>query len=153
MPAESSFEVMKAQFETMLHAKALELETRAAATHQSLADAEAMSESRAQEFNAHAQAHFIALSEAAAAAQLFNAPVPPLQSPQTAPLPNSVKINLPPQFSGSRSRVPSFTSEVEQFVHMRQLEESVMTLLPALLSGVAAAWWHSLQTAGTAPVT
>ena len=94
------------------------------------------------------------MREAAAAAHLPNAPAdPPLPSPQTAPLPSYVKINLPTQFSGNRSRVPLFTYEVEQYVQMKQIEESVMTLLPALLSGVAAAWWQSLLAAGTAPVT
>ena len=154
MSAESALEGMTAHFDAILHAKTLELEARAAADHQSLAEAEARLEIRAQEFNAHAQAQFIALSEAAAAVrQVPDVTGPPLRTPQTAPLPSTVKLNLPNHFSGSRSRVPSFMYEVEQYVHMRQLEESVMTLLPVLLTGVAAAWWQSLLTAGTAPVT
>jgi hypothetical protein len=91
----------------------------------------------------------------AASAHFVPEPAPPPAAviPQTAPLPGSVKINLPREFSRARARVPAFIYEVQTYMQMRQIEGSIMTLMPALLAGTAAAWWQSLLAEGAAPVT
>ena len=96
---------------------------------------------------------FRVLNEAIAAAQ----PVPvvdntPIHPSQTDALPASIKVNVPKEFNGSRARVPYFTYEVDNYMMLMRLDNSIMSLVPTLLTGVAASWWHSLQVAGIAPV-
>lgn len=141
-----------AHMDALFQAKSQALEAQAAATRQGLEEAEARLSLRSQELDTKAQAHFNALHEAATA-HLSSEEPGPRRPPQTAPLPSNLKINQPNPFNGGRSRVPSFIYEVETFMTMRQIVESIMTLLPALLTGPAAAWWQSLLVAGTAPDT
>lgn len=155
--SETSADVMQAtllaRVDVIMQARILEQESREAATRQHLQSE--MAAARA-ELNADRQALEELQARIIADCDRLTPerpPVPVLRAPQTAPLPNSFKINMPKEFNGSRPRVPSFIYEVETFVQMKQLEESIMTLLPALLTGVAAAWWQSLQAADSAPDT
>ena len=133
--------------------KSQEFAAHVAATRQGLEEVEARLTLRSQQLDTQAQAHFNALQEAAAALLPQGKPVPVRRAPQTAPLPSTLKINQPASFSGSRSHVPSFLYEVETYMTMRQIAESIMTFLPALLTGPAAAWWQSLLVAEAAPDT
>jgi hypothetical protein len=142
-----------AMVDARMQTKSQEFAAHVAVTRQGLEEMEARLTLRSQELDARAQAHFNALHEAAAAFVPQGEPVPDRRAPQTAPLPSSLKINQPASFSGARSRVPSFIYEVETYMAMRQIVESIMTFLPALLTGPAAAWWQSLLVAGAAPDT
>ena len=103
---------------------------------------------------ANSAEQFRLLNEAISAAQqqvpLDNNTI--IHPAQTDALPTSIKVNVPKEFNGSRARVPFFTYEVENYMMLMRLETSIMSLVPTLLTGTAASWWHSLQTAGTAPV-
>lgn len=143
---------LHAHMEVLFQAKSQAFEAQAAVTRQGLEEAEARLALHSQELDTKAQAHFKALDDAAAA-RLSSEEPGPRRPPQTAPLPSNLKINQPNAFNGGRSRVPSFIYEVETFMTMRQIVESIMTFIPALLTGPAAAWWQSLRVAGTAPNT
>ena len=76
--------------------------------------------------------------------------VPPLRS-QTERLPPAVKVQVPKEFNGDRTRVPSFICSVERYSRLMGLDNSIMTLVPTLLTGDAEAWYRSLEVTGTAP--
>ena len=102
--------------------------------------------------SANSEEQFRILHEAIAAAQ--QPPVvnnTPVHMAQTEALPPSIKVKVPKEFDGSRARVPYFTNEIENHTKLMRLETSIMSLVPTLLTGVAASWWHSLLSSGTAP--
>jgi len=101
-----------------------------------------------QDLEARTSAAFQAIQDAS---YKPDAPTPVRRTPQTAPLPSSVKVQTPRDFSGSRSGVPTFIYEVELYTKQKQLYDSVMTLVPSLLRGVSADWWQSLESEGAAP--
>ena len=101
---------------------------------------------------ANSEEQFRVLNEAIAAAQ--QPPVvdnTPQHTAQTEALPPQIKVKVPKDFDGNRARVPYFTHEVENYMKLMRLQTSIMSLVPTLLTGVAASWWHSLLSAGTAP--
>ena len=76
--------------------------------------------------------------------------LPPLRS-QTERLPSAVKVQVPKEFNGDRPRVPSFICSVERYSRLMGLDNSIMSLVPTLLTGDAEAWYRSLEVTGTAP--
>lgn len=84
---------------------------------------------RVQKIEARAQAHVNALNEAASPQLAPEFAPRAAGAPQIALLAGTVKINLPKEFSGARA-VPEFLYEVKASMQMRQIESSIMTLMP-----------------------